>query len=194
MTCREQFINIMFNNKYLHNFWSPKHFGKFSDDIFGYFWTLHWTGFEKGPNLTPPGCTMPVNKYTFCSVKWTTTLLFFLEETPMQYEYLHSRDVLYSPWPVRLLTCYTTPIVSTALLACTVNVSTNGTSRQPPGRRLCLIFPGNDREISCNDGSHSDFYRTLVIMFSCRLKKTILTVQTQIIRMVVLDEYAAPFY
>ena len=51
--CREQLINVMSNDKYLDNFWTSKHFGHFSDNIFGQHWTLDWTGFEKCPNLTP---------------------------------------------------------------------------------------------------------------------------------------------
>ena len=33
--CREQFINVMSNDKYLDNLWTPKHFGYFLDNIFG---------------------------------------------------------------------------------------------------------------------------------------------------------------
>ena len=53
LACMKQCINIMSNDKYLDNFWTPKYFGYFLDNVFGQHWTLDRTGFEKCPNLTP---------------------------------------------------------------------------------------------------------------------------------------------
>ena len=35
LACRKHFINVMSSGKYLESFWTLKHFGNFSDNIFG---------------------------------------------------------------------------------------------------------------------------------------------------------------
>ena len=57
LACKEQFLNVISNDKYLDNFWTPRHFGHLLDDISGCNWTLDWTGFVKCPNVTPLVCT-----------------------------------------------------------------------------------------------------------------------------------------